>query len=184
MKMLPSLIIIGSLWINSLASALAAEITNAPTATIGVYDSRAVAYAYLVSAPYQKDIQEKMSAAQAAKQAGDSAKFEELAAALKAKQAEGHRQVFSTAPPTAAMEMIKNRLPEIQKQAGVSVIVSKWDEATLQKYKAATRVDVTDKLVREFIQPDEKQSQIISSIEKSEPMPLEKCDEMIRKGEI
>jgi hypothetical protein len=82
------------------------------------------------------------------------------------------------------MERIKDRLPEIQKQAGVSVIVSKWDEATLQKYKAATRVEVTDKLVREFIQPDEKQSQIISSIEKSEPISLEKCDEMIRKGEI
>ena len=184
MKMLPSLIIIGSLWISSLAPASAAEITNAPAASIGVYDSRVVAYAYFWSAPYQKDIREKMSAAQAAKQAGDAAKFKELDAALNAKQAEAHRQVFSTAPPTAALEMIKNRLPEIQKQAGVSILISKWDEATLQKYKDATRVDVTDKLVHEFIQPDEKQSQIISSIEKSEPMPLEKCDEMIRKGEI
>jgi hypothetical protein len=184
MKTLPCLITIGSLWIIPFASIPAAETTNAPTPSIGVYDSRAVAYAYLVSAPYQKDIQEKVRAAQAAKQAGDSAKLKELDAVLKAEQAQGHRQVFSTAPPIAAMERIKDRLPEIQKQAGVSVIVSKWDEATLQKYKAATRVEVTDKLVREFIQPDEKQSQIISSIEKSEPISLEKCDEMIRKGEI
>jgi len=180
--MLPFLITIGSL-LGALVTVAAAD-TNNSAPTIGVYDSRAVAYAHFWSAPNQKKLQEKITAAKAAKQAGDSVKFNELAAALKAQQAENHRQVFSTAPVNEAMETIKDRLPEIQKQAGVSVIISKWDETTLAKYKMATRVDVTDKLVREFIEPDEKQARIISSIEKSKPISLEKCDELIRKGEI
>ena len=182
--MFPCIITIGSLWIGSLMSASAGDTTNAVSPAIGIYDSRAVAYACFWSEPHQKPFREKMAAAKAAQKAGATAKFKELSAALKAEQAEIHRQVFSTAPASEAMEVIKDRLPELQKQAGVNALVSKWDEATLQKYKDATRVDVTDKLVREFIQPDEKQLKMISSIEKSAPIPLKECEELIRKGEI
>jgi len=184
MKMLPCFITIGSLWIGSLVSVSAGDTTNAASPAIGVYDSRAVAFAHFSSEPHQKQLREKIATAKAAQKTGDSAKFKELSAALQAEQAEMHRQVFSIAPANEAMEVIKDRLPELQKQAGVSAIVSKWDEAALQKYKNTTRVDVTDKLVREFIQPDEKQLKMISSIEKSAPIPLKECDELIRKGEI
>jgi hypothetical protein len=182
MKMLLHLLTVGSVLISSLAAVSAAE-TNSTVAKIGVYDSRAVAYAHFWSAPYQKQLQQKMNVAQAAKKAGD-AKFKELSAALKSEQEQNHRQVFSTAPVDDAMEVIKDRLPEIQKQAGVATLVSKWDEATLKKYESATRVDVTDTLVREFITPDEKQAKILSSIENQKPIPLEKCDELIRKGQL
>ena len=181
--MLLHLLTVGSVLISSLAAVSAAE-TNSTVAKIGVYDSRAVAYAHFWSAAYQKQLQEKMNTARAAKQAGDDAKFKELSAALKAEQEQNHRQVFSTAPVEDAMDTIKDRLPEIQKQAGVTTIVSKWDETTLKKYETATRVDVTDTLVREFITPDEKQAKILSSIENQKPIPLEKCDELIRKGEL
>ena len=184
MKTLPCIITIGSLWIGSFTSAWAGDTTNAASPVIGVYDSRAVAYAHFGSEPHQKQLREKMAVARAAQKAGDAAKFKELSAALQAEQAEIHRQVFSTAPASEAMEIIRDRLPELQKQAGVSALVSKWDEAALQKYKNATRVDVTDKLVREFIQPDEKQLKMILSIEKSAPIPLKECDELIRKGKI
>lgn len=181
MKTLSFFITIGSLF-GFVLSASAAE-TNIPTA-IGIYDSRAVAYAYFWSVPYQKQLHEKISAARAAQKAGDLAKFNDLSTAIKAEQAQNHRQVFSIAPINDALEVIKERLPEIQKKANVITLVSKWDEATLKRYKNATRVDVTDNLVREFIVPDEKQAKTISSIEKSEPISLEKCDELIRKGEI
>src|SRR5947209_6935986 len=84
---------------------LSAAATNSPV-TIGVYDSRAVAYGYFWSAPHQKQLQEKMSAARAAKQSGDTNKFTELSAALKAEQDQNHRQVFSTAPVNDAMKSI------------------------------------------------------------------------------
>ena len=181
MKMLSCLVTIGLLCCLELAASAAD--TNTPV-TIGIYDSRAVAYAHFWSAPCQKQLQEKMNTARAAKQAGDDAKFKELSAALKAQQEQNHRQVFSIAPVDDAMEAIKDRLPEIQKKAGVTALVSKWDETTLKKYETATRVDVTDTLVREFITPDEKQAKILSSIEKQNPIPLEKCDELIRKGQL
>ena len=182
MKMLP-ICLIGSLVMGGLTAVLAADTTNAPSA-IGIYDSRAVAYAYFWSAPCQKQQREKVAAAQAARKAGDIAKLKGYDTEFKAHQAELHRMVFSTAPATVAMEAVKERVPEIQKQAGVSALISKWDEQGLKKFPGAARVDVTDKLVREFIQPDEKQSKMILSIEKSEPISLEKCDELIRKGEI
>ena len=182
MKMLPFRLI-GSLWIGSFTAVLAAD-TNSSQATIGIYDSRAVAYAYFWSVPCQKQQREKVAAAQAARKAGDIVKLKECDTAFSASQADLHRMMFSTAPATAAMEALKDRVPAIQKQAGVSVLISKWDEKGLAKFPDTARVDVTDKLVREFIQPDEKQSRMILSIEKSEPLPLEKCDELIRKGEI
>jgi hypothetical protein len=182
MKILPFSLIV-SLWIGSFTATLAADTNNVPPA-IGIYDSRAVAYAYFWSAPCQKQQREKVSAAQAARKAGDVAKLKEYDAAFRAQQAELHRMVFSTAPATTAMDAIKERIPEIQKLAGVSALISKWDEPSLKKFPGAARVDITDKLVREFIQPDEKQTKMILSIEKSEPMSLEKCDELIRKGEI
>jgi len=175
--------LIGSLWTASLTTALAAD-TNKVTSPIGIYDSRAVAYAHFWSAPVQKQQREQVAAAQAARKAGNILKLKEYDAAFQAHQADLHRMVFSTAPATPAMESIKVRIPEIQKQAGVSALVSKWDEPGLKKFSGAARVDVTDQLVREFIQPDEKQLKMIQSIEKSEPLSPEKCEELIRNGGI
>jgi hypothetical protein len=182
MKTLLCLITIGSLWIGSFASA--GDTTNVVAPAIGIYDSRVIAFAHFWSEPYQKSFKERMAAARAAQKAGDAEKVKVLGAALEAEQAELHRQVFSTKPPKDAMDAIKNRLPEIQKQAGLIVIVSKWDEATLQNYKNATRVDVTDQLVREFIQPTEQQLKMISEMQKSAPVPLKEIDEAIRKGDV
>lgn len=184
MKTLPSLVSIGCLWFASLIAVSADNQTNREIPAIGIYDSRAVAYAHFCREPCQKRLPEQVTAAKAAKQAGENAKYQNHAAALRAEQDQNHRQVFSTAPVDEAMAAIKDRIPEIQNQAGVSVLVSKWDETTLLKYEGVTRIDVTDKLVREFIQPTEKQQKTISGIEKSVPLSLEKCDELIRKGKI
>ena len=184
MKTYHSLAWSGLLALGFFISASADGQTNAAPSSIGIYDSRAVAYAHFVSEPCQKKLRERMAAARAAKQAGDDAKFKESDAALRAEQDQIHRQAFSTAPVDDVMAAIKDRIPEIQKQAGVSALVSKWDEKTLLKYKDASRVDVTDRLVREFIQPTEQQLKTISDLEKSEPLSLEKCEELIRKGQI
>lgn len=183
MKTLRYLSVLGCLGIVALFTAAAEDHTNAP-AVIGIYDSRAVAYAHFVSPASEKALQQQMAEARAAKESGDTNKLAPLAAKLRAKQDQAHRQVFSTAPVDEALAAIKDRLPELQKQAGVTALVSKWDEATLKKYKDAKTIDVTDQLVREFIQPNEQQSKTIQSIEKSKPLPLEKCEELIRKGEI
>jgi hypothetical protein len=180
-----SLVSIGCVFLGYLAVANAADEKPVPAPVrIGVYDSRAVAYAHFWSEPYQKTLRERMIAAKAAKEAGDTVKYKEYETVVRAEQEQNHRQVFSVAPATEAIAAIKGRLPEIQKEAGVTAIVSKWDENALREYKSAEKVDLTDRLVREFIQPTEKQLKTISSIQKSKPLSLEKCDELIRKGEI
>jgi len=172
----------GWFWAGSFGlPARAGDATNA--VRIGVYDSRAVAYAHFVSESYQARLKERMTAAKAAKQAGD-ANADELAAALRATQNDCDREVFSIAPAAEALADMKERIPGIEKEAGVTALVSKWDDAALKQYQPAEKVDVTDKLVREFIQPTEKQAKTIASIIANKPLSLEKCDELIRKNQL
>ena len=165
------------------AANLQAAETNATPARIGIYDSRAVAYAWFWSAGHQTRLNELMQNARAAKSAGDTNRFHDLDATLRQHQDEMHREVFSTPLPTEALAELKESLPKIQKAASVSALVSKWDAAALKTYPDAAKVDVTDQLVHEF-NPAEKQLKTIPGLEKSAPLPLDECNELIRKGEI
>jgi len=73
------------------------------------------------------------------------------------------------------MASLKTRLPEIQKQASVSVLVSKWDQQGLQSYKSAQQTDVTDLLLAKF-KLDPKQIKTVEEIKKQKPVPLDKID--------
>jgi hypothetical protein len=176
---------LGCWWFGGGTVAMAGDgaVTNAVQVRIGIYDSRAVAYAHFWSESYQSKLKEQMAAARAAKQAGDTTRFKELDATLRQTQDQKHRQVFSTAPADDALAALKGQISEIEKQAGITALVSKWDEQALAQYKDAGKVDVTDRLVREF-KPTEKQLKVIADIQKQKPLSLEKCDELIRKGEI
>jgi len=158
--------------------------TNAQPVKVGAYDSRAVAFAYFTSGPYQTDLKKQIAAAQTARTSGDTNQFNALAAILRDKQDDMHRQVFSIAPATEAMAALKDRLPVIEKNAGVVDVISKWDEAALQGYKNAEQVDITDSLVHEFMVPNEKQSKTIESIKTAKPIPLDECNDLIRKGQL
>ena len=176
---------LGCWWFGGGTVAMAGDgaVTHAAPVRIGIYDSRAVAFAWFGSGKHQKQLNELMQTARAARAAGDTNHFKQLGAELRQQQDEIHREGFSTAPPKEALAEIKERLPEIQKATGVSAILSKWDDAALKKYRDAEKVDMTDRLVREF-NPTEKSLKTISELEKSAPLPLEQCNELIRKGEI
>jgi hypothetical protein len=80
--------------------------------------------------------------------------------------------------------VIKDRLPEIERAAGVTNVISKWDEPALKQHPGAEQVDVTDPLVHAFLNPTDKQLKVMEGIKKAEPVPLEKCNELIRAGKI
>jgi hypothetical protein len=166
------------------AANLAAQETNiAAPVRVGIYDSRTVAYAWFWSDAHQRQLKELMQQARAAQTAGETNRFQTLAADLSRQQADLHREVFSTAPPKEALTEIKDRIPEIEKQAGVIALVSKWDTAALKPFSSAETVDVTGRLVHEF-KLTEKQLQMILEIEKHKPLPLDECDELIRQDKI
>jgi hypothetical protein len=177
-KQLMVMAAIGALVVGStMTRAEATDESNASAQRIGIYDSRVVAYAHFWTAEHQKQLKDKIEAGKAAKSAGDPAQFNKLSKELADEQEKIHREVFSIAPADEAMAALKARLPEIQKQASVSVLVSKWDNQTLGSYKSAQLVDVTDLLVREFkLEP--KQIKTIEEIKKQKPVPLDKIDKL------
>ena len=143
--------------------------TEKPKVRVGIFDSRAVAIAYAHSE--LNEVKSKMAEMEKAKAAGDTKKIKELDKWGKAQQAKLHRQGFSTAPVDDILEHIKDKLPQIAKDANVIALVSKWDKKTLKRYKSAELIDVTDLIVAPF-NPKEKQLKVIEQIKKIKPIPL------------
>lgn len=152
--------------------AAAAETTAGAAAReqVGVYDSRAVAYAHFWSADASRERNEAAAAAKAAKAAGDTASAEAKSRALGEHQKKMHEQVFGSAPAKEAMAALAPRLASLQQELGVARLVSKWDAKELKKVLEAQRVEVTDRLVREFIVPTEKQQKVLESMKTTKPV--------------
>jgi hypothetical protein len=139
----------------------------------GVYDSRAVAYAYFWSPPFRQERDALLARAKAAKEAGDTALLNELKPRIVAEQKQAMLAVFSTAPADDAMAAIKDMLPAIEQDLGVNRLISKWDEDALKGIPEANRVDATDRLVRAFFpKPSEHLRSQIKAFEAAKPLPL------------
>jgi CRISPR/Cas system-associated endoribonuclease Cas2 len=144
---------------------------------IGIYDPRAVGYAFFWTPEQQQQIAGRVKAAQAARAAGDTAQFRKLDKALAEEQKKIHRQVFSVAPVPEALNALSDRIGRIQKEEGVSVLISKWDQRALEQHPGAKQIDVTDLLVREF-KPTADQLKTIAEIRKKTPVPLEQMQRL------
>jgi hypothetical protein len=165
------------------ASALAQEPANPSGAKVrvGVYDSRAIAVAFINSEAWQasngKQLAGMMAEYNTAKAEGNQKRVAELEAQGKAQQSLLHKQGFSTAPVDDILKNIQNRIPEIAKTAGIGPIVSKWDKDALAKYKSAELVDITMPLVNAF-HPTERQLKFAIDIQKQAPISLEEAEKM------
>lgn len=142
----------------------------APADRVGVYDSRAVAYAHFWSPDADRARRETIAAARAAQAAGDTAGFERRSAAMAALQKRMHEEVFSTAPCTEALAALAPRLPELLRELGVTRLVSKWDAKALRDVPEAVRVDVTEELVRQFLTPNGKQRKVLDAMKTTAPL--------------
>jgi len=157
--------------------------SDGPKVRVGIYDSRAIAVAFVWSDWHRKSLVPKMAEMEKAKATGDTKKIRELNAWGNAQQARCHRQGFSTAPVDDILEYIKDTLPQIAKDANVIALVSKWDKKTLRRYKSAELIDVTDLMVAPF-NPKEKQLKTIEHLKKIKPIPLWKLELMMKFGNI
>lgn len=173
------------LWfgLNTVLAADEAGKSGPAPARIGVYDSRVLAYAHFWSEDYQRKLNELIKTAREAQAAGETDRLKELKSSIEKKQEQNHLQVFSSAPVEEVLAGMKERLPAIQKETGVSRLVSKWDEKTLEQLKTAEKVEVTDQLLREF-KLDEKQKKVVESIRKQKPLPLEQAKQLLREGKL
>jgi hypothetical protein len=157
--------------------------TAAGAERTGTYDSRVVAFAAFWDDAHQAGLQSRIREAREAKDRGDTSLHQSLAKELSSHQDELHMQVFSTAPIDQVLARLQDRLPALMREAGVSRLVSQWDEPALAGVAAADRVDVTDLLVREFHVPAARQKHL-EQLRNVKPLPLERARLMSERGQL
>ena len=140
------------------------------TFRIGLFDSRAVSIAYGNSELFSQHLSSLTVAHNEAKGAGNEERVKEIEAKLKALQHLSHQQAFSTASVANILEKIKDALPAIAEEAGVSIIVSKWEVA--HREPSLEVVDVTSHLVKQF-NPGEQALKWIEDGRNQAPIPIE-----------
>ena len=145
------------------------EAEGGPGVRVGTFDSRAVALAYYRSDEFRSQMAGLKAEYEKAKAAGDEKRIQELDAEGPAQQELAHKQGFSTWPVDDILKKIEERIPGIAQQAGVDLIVSKWD--LVYERSDAEFVDVTDLMVQPFA-PDEKTLEIIQQLKTRKPVPL------------
>ena len=148
--------------------------TSAPHtgAVVGTFDSRAVAIAYVRSDEFTEYVSaQKADIAAALERAtahGDAVLAAALAELGPKLQGRIHRQGFGTAPVDDILERVAKRLPEVAREAGVDVVVSKW-RLTYQRPGSAA-VDVTERIAALF-EPSEATWQAIREVVRKDPIP-------------
>jgi hypothetical protein len=146
-----------------------------PRIRVGTFDSRAVAVAYAGSDRMDRQLKQMREQYEQAKAAGNQEKIKQLEAEGCAGQDQMHQQVFSTASVDNVLAQIRDKLPAIAKEAGVDVLVSKWD--IVYRDPAAQTVDVTDSIIKPF-NPKPRALQTIKELAKHQPIPLEQAKKM------
>lgn len=158
-----------------------AESAKSPTEKIGVYDSRAVAIAWVGTAEFKQTMNALKKESDQAKAAGDRERVAALEKEGAALQARLHAQGFSTAPVDDILDHYRDQLAQLRAATGAAALVSKWDEAALAKYADAERLDVTEKLV-DALHPDDAQRKVALGIVTKKPIPLAQADSLSVSG--
>ncbi len=143
----------------------------ARAASVGVYDSRLVAYAWFNAPPQRTALRARVAAARKAQADGDREEGARLERLIKADQSRIHLQVFSTAPIPEILEQLAPAVTRARSDTGVTRLVSKWDTAALRGIPPEERIDVTELLVRD-LELDEKQRATLRAIAAKPPLPL------------
>jgi len=145
---------------------------------VGTFDSRVIAVAYYNTEEHTSYVEGQKAEHAKAEESGDKERAKELEAIGESSQKLAHKQAFSTWPVDNILEKIKGKMPEIAKQAGVDLIVSKWD--IVYQRSGFEIVDVTDVMVNLF-NLDEQFLHGLEQLKKMEPIPLEELEKMDEK---
>ena len=168
------LILLGLTWAAVAQAEPAGSDDSAAKLRVGVFDSRAVALAYYRSAAHMDQIREMKREHAEAKKNGDEERAEELSQKGQRSQHLAHLQGFGTYRIDDLLERIKDGIPGIAEEAGVDIIVSKWD--LVHSAPAVELVDVTLQMVKPFDPSPETLKMIAEELPKVDPVPLEELE--------
>jgi hypothetical protein len=157
------LILLAQCWSN-----VTAQIKSEPL-KLGTYDSRIVTMAYSRSEHFTK-VMNEMKESEAIMQSNDTAKKIEAIYKIFTKQYILHQQVFSSGSSAFILDLVKDKLPQVAKDAGVFAIVSKWELTFVDP-----NVEVIDLTmpVSKLFNPSGDFDQMVPQMQAQAPIPLE-----------
>jgi hypothetical protein len=137
---------------------------------IGVYDSRGVAIAYARSPEFRESMVKLRADYDRARAEGDSALLKKLGQEGPWTQVRLHQRGFSTAGAGDLLGKVADALPGVAREAGVVLIVSKWE----MPYQDASVevVDVTLPIAKLF-KADEQTLKILGELKDQQPIPFD-----------
>jgi hypothetical protein len=137
---------------------------------IGVYDSRIITFAYSRSDAFNEVMQKFSKENGEVMQSGDTAKKIQTAYKMITFQYLLHQQVFSSGSAVNILAVVKDKLPQVAKDSGVSAIVSKWELEFVDP--SAEIVDLTQTIARLY-NPKEDIAEMSKEIAGQAPVSLE-----------
>ena len=158
------MLLVGSILAAAASSAWAEDAR--PKVRLGVYDNRAIAVAYAAST--FNPVKQKMADYEQAKSAGDDARIRELKEWGEKHQRQLHRQGFGRVPVDDLLAHVKDKLPELARNANIDAIVWQCDQAGPH----VEVVDITSELVQLF-EPSEKTLRTVAELKKHAPADLD-----------
>ena len=169
-KTILSLVVAVTLLLTSLISFQSLAQKKSSVIKIGTYDSRTVIFAWSRTDLLKQHMIKFNQQNDSAQKAHDTARVKELTIGIMSYQHLLHQMVFSTGSVSSFMDIIKDKLPELAKTAGVSVIVSKWE--LNYSDPSFEVVDLTNQVAALF-QPKENIDKMAADIASQAPVPIE-----------
>ena len=137
---------------------------------IGTYDSRTIIFAWSRTDLLKQYMIKLNQQSDSAKKAHDTARIKELSVQAMSFQHLLHQMVFSTGSVASFVAIIKDKLPELAKTEGVSIIVSKYE---LNFSDPSIQVVDLTKQVAALFQPRENIDKMAAEIASQSPVPIE-----------
>jgi hypothetical protein len=133
----------------------------AQTVRVGTFEKQAVVVAYYRSAEWSEAIKAKRAEMDAAKQAGNTQRAQELEKWGSGSQELAHQQLTGDAPIDNILTALAPAFPEIAKKAQVALVAAEMPWAG----PAVVPVDVTE-FILDYLKADEKTRTIIKQLPK------------------
>ncbi|MEI7492139.1 MAG: hypothetical protein WCK92_12125 [Bacteroidota bacterium] len=169
-KTIFSAVIAVTLLIFTMISTPALAQKKSTTIKIGTYDSRVIVFAWSRTDALKQYMMKIGQKTDSATKAHDSARIKELGVEGMSYQHLLHQMVFSTGSVASVMTVIKDKLPELAKKEGVSIIVSKYE---LNYNDPSFEIVDLTKQVAALFQPKENIDKMAGEIAGQAPIPIE-----------
>jgi hypothetical protein len=164
------------IWITSMLAFISIPINqisgqqDKKTVKIGVYDSRIIVMAYSRSDFFIEHQRKLALQSDSTVKTKDTLKMKEFANKAISYQHLLHQMVFSSGSAKDIVMLIMDKLPELAKQEGLVLIVSKFEINYMDP--SVEIVDLTKQLVKLF-NPKQNIDKMCDEIEKIDPIPIE-----------